>query len=295
MLIAARFDRALFVGDPGQLDPFSVIETPRWIGLPYDPMQNAVTVLLAHNPDLPRSPAPRVLAAPRLRSPRSCPARSTRSPASEPPPPRHPASGLHRSRDTQPAPTPPWSMAARSGLGTARAARPAHDPHRRRGSRSGRRRWQPGYWPAGPSAPASGTQAVSRSARRTSRSESPTATRPTRSARPSRSAAPPAAADDQGRHRQPPAGRRIRRHHRRSPAVRTTRRDSFHLEAGRLCVLASRHRHACIVVARAGIADLLDAHPSDRARPPRRPAQFPDGWEANHAMLAHLARHRVQA
>ena len=34
LLIADRFDRAVFVGDPGQLDPFSVIETPRWIGLP---------------------------------------------------------------------------------------------------------------------------------------------------------------------------------------------------------------------------------------------------------------------
>jgi hypothetical protein len=53
LLIAARFDRALLVSDPGQLDPFSIIETPRWIGLPYDPMQNAVTVLQAHNPDLP--------------------------------------------------------------------------------------------------------------------------------------------------------------------------------------------------------------------------------------------------
>lgn len=45
LLIAARFDRALPIGDPGQLDPFSIIETPCWIGLPYDPMQNAVTVL----------------------------------------------------------------------------------------------------------------------------------------------------------------------------------------------------------------------------------------------------------
>jgi hypothetical protein len=53
LLVAARFDRALLLGDPGQLDPFSIIETPRWIGLPYDPMQNAVTVLQAHNPDLP--------------------------------------------------------------------------------------------------------------------------------------------------------------------------------------------------------------------------------------------------
>jgi len=53
LLIADRFDRAVFVGDPGQLDPFSVIETSRWLGLPWDPMQSAVAVVLAHNPDLP--------------------------------------------------------------------------------------------------------------------------------------------------------------------------------------------------------------------------------------------------
>ena len=72
------------------------------------------------------------------------------------------------------------------------------------------------------------------------------------------------------------------------------RRDAtaFHLEAGRLCVLASRHRHACIVVARAGIADLLDAHPSDEPIHLGVQAKFPDGWEANHALLSlHLARH----
>jgi hypothetical protein len=34
LLIADRFDRVVFVGDPGQLDPFSVIETSRWLGLP---------------------------------------------------------------------------------------------------------------------------------------------------------------------------------------------------------------------------------------------------------------------
>ena len=64
------------------------------------------------------------------------------------------------------------------------------------------------------------------------------------------------------------------------------RRDAtaFHLEAGRLCVLASRHRHACIVVARAGIADLLDAHPSDEPVHLGVQAKFPDGWEANHAL-----------
>ncbi len=52
LLIAGRFERALFVGDPGQLDPFSIIDTPRWIGLPYDPMQSAVSVVLTQNPEL---------------------------------------------------------------------------------------------------------------------------------------------------------------------------------------------------------------------------------------------------
>jgi hypothetical protein len=75
------------------------------------------------------------------------------------------------------------------------------------------------------------------------------------------------------------------------------RRDAtqFHLEAGRLCVLTSRHRHACIVVARAGIPELLDAHPSTEPVHLNVPAKFPDGREANHAVMAALAEHRVRA
>jgi len=64
---------------------------------------------------------------------------------------------------------------------------------------------------------------------------------------------------------------------------------AFHLESGRLCVLTSRHRHACVVVARAGIAELLDAHPSTEPVHLNVPVKFPDGWEANQSMLAHLA------
>ncbi len=30
--VARLFDKALFVGDPGQLDPFSTVETERWLG-----------------------------------------------------------------------------------------------------------------------------------------------------------------------------------------------------------------------------------------------------------------------
>ena len=75
------------------------------------------------------------------------------------------------------------------------------------------------------------------------------------------------------------------------------RRDAtaFHLETGRLCVLTSRHRHACIVVARAGIPELLDAHPSVDPVHLGVPAKFPDGWEANQSIMSHLAKWRVLA
>jgi hypothetical protein len=68
---------------------------------------------------------------------------------------------------------------------------------------------------------------------------------------------------------------------------------AFHLETGRLCVLASRHRHACIVVCRAGVTELLDDHPSTEPVQLGVTVKFPDGWEANHAVLSHLAEHRV--
>ena len=75
------------------------------------------------------------------------------------------------------------------------------------------------------------------------------------------------------------------------------RRDAtaFHLEAGRLCVLTTRHRHACIVVARAGIAELLDAHPSTEPVHLNVPVKFPDGWEANQSIMSHLQQCKVRA
>src|SRR6202021_3508224 len=51
--VARRFDKALFVGDPGQLDPFSTVETERWLGLNWDPMSSAVAVLLTNNTHIP--------------------------------------------------------------------------------------------------------------------------------------------------------------------------------------------------------------------------------------------------
>jgi hypothetical protein len=66
-------------------------------------------------------------------------------------------------------------------------------------------------------------------------------------------------------------------------------------EAGRLCVLTTRHRHARIFVARAGIPELLDAHPSTEHVHLNVCVKFPDGWEANQALMAHLSHFKVRA
>ena len=61
------------------------------------------------------------------------------------------------------------------------------------------------------------------------------------------------------------------------------RRDAtaFHLEAGRMCVMLSRHRQACIVVGRAGADRLLAEFPDSDPIFLDEPEKFPDGWEAN--------------
>ncbi len=73
------------------------------------------------------------------------------------------------------------------------------------------------------------------------------------------------------------------------------RRDAtaFHLEAGRMCVMLSRHRHACIVVGRAGASRLLSEFPDLDPMYLEEPERFPDGWESNFQVLEHLGRQRV--
>lgn len=73
------------------------------------------------------------------------------------------------------------------------------------------------------------------------------------------------------------------------------RRDAtaFHLEAGRMCVMLSRHRQACVVVGRAGAARLLEEFPDSDPMFLDEPEKFPDGWEANYLVLQHLASCRT--
>jgi hypothetical protein len=65
--------------------------------------------------------------------------------------------------------------------------------------------------------------------------------------------------------------------------------SAFHLDAGRAAVLTTRHRHACVVVGRAGAAQLLEDHapPSEYELGVTRQVEF-DGWEAHARLLEHL-------
>ena len=293
LLIADRFDRAVFVGDPGQLDPFSVIETTRWLGLPWDPMQSAVAVVLAHNPDLPVHRLPV----------------SWRLPVS--------AAGI-----VSGAFYPFTGFRAATGPGarqlnfTTAGMRSQQDATLEMAARSG---WALHELPARHvtrTDSEAAAAAAALAARLLARRAVGTCERyPGGQPLGSPDIAIGVAHRDQADQiRQalaltaPPAAREIRvdtanRLQGAEFAVTlivhplSGRRDatSFHLEAGRLCVLASRHRHACIVVARAGIADLLDTHPSTDPIHLGVTARFPDGWEANHAVLAHLDNHRVPA
>lgn len=71
--------------------------------------------------------------------------------------------------------------------------------------------------------------------------------------------------------------------------------DGFHLDPGRLCVLLTRHRHACLVVGRAGDEDMLADQP-----PPPTPAYLGwdpdpvlDGWETHRDVFSALEPCRI--
>jgi hypothetical protein len=281
--IAGLFERALFVGDPGQLDPFSIVDGDRWSGLSWDPLQSAVSVLLRHNPDLPVHRLPV----------------SWRLPASAAPVVSrafYPFTGFRSGTGAGER----RLELSTGGMGTV------HDRALEEAARSG---WALLELPNRHTVRTDGeaVQAVAllaeRLLQRGAVAGSEQGERPVSADRIAVGAAhrdQVAAIRNAGL---PPditvdtANRLQGREYDVTIVLHplSGRRDAtaFHLESGRLCVLASRHRHACVVVARAGIAELLDAHPS--AEPVRLgvPVKFPDGWEANQSVLEHLARHRV--
>ncbi|WP_431930906.1 AAA family ATPase [Micromonospora sp. RP3T] len=285
--VAGRFERALFVGDPGQLDPFSAVETARWTGLTWDPMQSAVATLLRHNPDLPVHRLPV----------------SWRLPASA---------------------APVVSAAFYPFTGFRAGTGPADRALTFTGAGPG-----DAYDASVELAAATGWALHELPARHTVRTDAEAATACAelalrvlaRGAVAVSEAAPggaPVTADRiavGAAHRDQVAAIRSRlgtagagvtvdtanRLQGREYDVTIVlhplsgRRDAtaFHLESGRLCVLASRHRHACVVVARAGIGELLDAYPSTERVHLDVPVKFPDGWEANQTVLTHLDAHRA--
>ncbi|HLU73714.1 MAG TPA: AAA family ATPase [Nonomuraea sp.] len=281
--IAGLFERALFVGDPGQLDPFSIVAGDRWSGLSWDPLQSAVSVLLRHNPELPVHRLPV----------------SWRLPASAAPVVSrafYPFTGFRAGT----GPDDRRLELVTGGMGTV------HDRALEEAARSG---WAllelPNRHTVRTDAEAVEAVALlaARLLQRGAVASSEQGERPVTADRIAVGAAhrdQVAAIRDAGL---PPeitvdtANRLQGREYDVTIVLHplSGRRDAtaFHLESGRLCVLTSRHRHACVVVARAGIAELLDAHPSAEPVQLGVPVKFPDGWEANQAVLEHLAAHRV--
>ncbi|WP_369144409.1 AAA domain-containing protein [Streptomyces sp. R44] len=288
LAVAGLFERALFVGDPGQLDPFSVVGADQWAGLSYDPSASAVSTLLAHNPELPQHRLPVSWRLPASAAPLV-------SDAFYPYTPFRSGTG-HGDRKLS------FGVAS-DGSGTDRVLDEAAE--------SG---WGLLELPARhtPRTDPEAVGAIALVVRRlldrggaavSERSETPVPLTPDRiavgTAHRDQAAAVRAALADLG-----VAGVTVDTANRLQgreydvtvvlhPLSGRPDATAFHLETGRLCVLASRHRHACIVVCRAGVAELLDEHPSTDPVQLGVAVSFPDGWEANHAVLSHLEEHRV--
>ncbi|MFF6779027.1 AAA domain-containing protein [Streptomyces sp. NPDC012637] len=289
---AHLFNQALFVGDPGQLDPFSTVKTDRFADMAHDPMNSAVAVALANNPDLPVHSLPVSWRLPPSAIPLISEAFYPRTPFQ---------AGSNASDRTLTFPN--------AGMRT---------PADRVIEHAARTGWALFELPARTThhLDSEAFHAALRIAERLL-IRGATAT----------------CEQDPGGHTLCPGDIAIGTTHRiqvdhlrallarhyprlHGIAIDTANRlqgcerrvtivlhplsgrgnaSAFHLDAGRLCVLTSRHRHACIIVARAGIYELLDAHPSnDPVRPGLIP-KIPDGWEAHHTVLAHLAEHTIPA
>nr|WP_307248750.1 AAA family ATPase [Catenuloplanes indicus] len=288
--VASRFSRALFVGDPGQLDPFSTVESARWTGLTWDPMLSAVSVLLRHNPDLPvhRLPVSWRLppSAAEVVAPAFYPFTGFRAGTS----PGDRSLVLDTGSGADPIGA---AVAQAAATGWALYELPARHTLRTDGEAAAAcaalalRVLEAGAVAVSERSRDGAPVDATRIAIGTAHRDQAAVIRNLLRGTPGETITVDTANRLQGREYDvtvvlhPLSGRRDA--------------TAFHLESGRLCVLTSRHRHACIVVARAGIPDLLDAHPSTDPVHLNVPVRFPDGWEANHSILAHLTAHRVIA
>jgi hypothetical protein len=299
--IAHLFEKALFVGDPGQLDPFSTVETERWLGLNWDPMSSAVAVLLTNNPGIPVHTLPVSWRLPATAAPVVSAA-------------FYPFSGFSAATgpgdramrwNTEPFGITSFDLALQTAADSGWALYELPHRHALRTDAEAigacaelaarlLLRGAVAESEQGPRAVTADRIAIgvahrdqAAAVRRALRERAlayPVLSGPERDVT---AVVADTANRLQGREfdvtivLHPLSGRRDA--------------TAFHLEAGRLCVLASRHRHACVVVARAGIPELLDAHPSAEPVHLGVPVKFPDGWEAHQSFMAHLSRFRVPA
>ncbi|WP_406445156.1 AAA family ATPase [Streptomyces sp. NBC_01613] len=289
LAVAGLFERALFVGDPGQLDPFAIVGSEQWAGLSYDPSASAVTTLLAHNPELPQHRLPVSWRLPASAAPLVSDAFYPYTPFRSGT--DHGDRGLTFAVPSDGSgPDKVIDEAAESGWGLLELpARhtPRTDPEAVRAVATVVRRLLD-----------RGGAATSERA-----PEEPLPLTPDRiavgTAHRDQAAAVRAALVELGVTdvTVDTANRLQGREYDVTVVLHplSGRPDAtaFHLETGRLCVLASRHRHACIVVCRAGVSELLDDYPSTEPVQLGTLVKFPDGWEANHAVLARLGKHRV--
>ncbi|WP_431942318.1 AAA family ATPase [Micromonospora marina] len=285
--VAGRFERALFVGDPGQLDPFSTVETFRWTGLTWDPMQSAVATLLRHNPELPVHRLPVSWRLPDSAAPVVSAAfypftgfRAGTGPADRALTFTEPGAGDAYDASVELAAATGWALHELPARHTVRTDGEAAAACAELALRVLRR----GAVAVSEAAPGGAPVTADRIAVGAAHRDQVAAIR-SRLGAAGAGITVDTANRLQGREYDvtivlhPLSGRRDA--------------TAFHLESGRLCVLASRHRHACVVVARAGIGELLDAYPSTERVHLDVPVKFPDGWEANQTVLTHLDAHRA--
>ncbi|KUO20327.1 AAA domain-containing protein [Streptomyces dysideae] len=289
LAVAGLFERALFVGDPGQLDPFSIVGSEQWAGLSYDPSASAVTTLLAHNPELPQHRLPVSWRLPASAAPLVSDAfySYTRFRSGTDHGDRQltfgvPSDGSGPDRVIDEAAESGWGLLELPARHTPRT-----DPEAVRAVATVvRRLLDRGGAATSERSPDPAPLTADRIAVGTAHRDQAAAVRAALAELGVTDVTVDTANRLQGREYDvtvvlhPLSGR---------PDA-----TAFHLETGRLCVLTSRHRHACIVVCRAGVGDLLDDYPSTEPVQLGTLVKFPDGWEANHAVLARLAEHRVE-